>query len=213
MQIDVYQDTVCPWCRIGKRHLELALEDWDGEPVEVNYRSFFLNPDIPAEGYDFRPYMLAKGGGQIELEGFFDAPRSRGEAVGLTFNFEDITRAPNTMLSHQLVAISPEEMRQSMTDAIYAAYFEHGQDIGDLDVLLDIAVEQRLERDETRARLEAGDGLAEVENDVMTARQSGISGVPFFVINNKYGFSGAQPPQTIRRVLDQVAAESVIVAD
>lgn len=212
MQIDVYQDTVCPWCRIGKRHLDLALEEW-GEPVTVNYHSFFLNPDIPAEGYDFRPYMTAKGGGQMPLEGFFEAPRERGAAVGLTFNFEDITRAPNTTLSHQLIAITPEADRAAMTDAIYAAYFEYGRDIGDLDVLVDIATEQGLDGAAVRAQLEAGEGLEEVQADVTRARQLGISGVPFFVINDTYGFSGAQPPHMIRNVLAQVAAEIVTVAD
>jgi predicted DsbA family dithiol-disulfide isomerase len=212
MHIDVYQDTVCPWCRIGKRHLELALEGYE-QPVTVAYHSFYLNPDIPPEGYDFRPYMTAKGGGQIELEGFFDAPRERGAAVGLTFNFEDITRAPNTTLSHQLIAITPEADRAAMTDAIYAAYFEHGRDIGELSVLLDIAEAQGLDRETTREKLETGEGLEDVQADVALARQLGISGVPFFVINGKYGFSGAQPPQMIRSVLEQIAAEDVTVAD
>lgn len=213
MQIDVYQDTICPWCRIGKRHLELALEGWDGEPVTVNYHTFFLNPDVPPEGYEFGPYMQAKGGGSITLEGFFDAPRERGEAVGLTFNFEDIARVPNTTLSHQMIAIAPEEDRAAMTDTIYAAYFEHGLDIGDLEVLLDIAVANGLDRDSTRAKLAAGAGLDVLESDVNQARQLGISGVPYFVINNKYGFSGAQPPHMMRQVLEQVAAENITVAD
>lgn len=212
MQIDVYHDTVCPWCRIGKRHLELALQDWD-EPVSVTYHSFFLNPDIPPEGHDFQPYMRAKGGGRMELEGFFDAPRQRGAAVGLTFNFEDITRAPNSTQSHQLIAITPEDGRAAMADAVYAAYFEHGRDIGDIDVLLDIAEAEGLGREEARARLEAGEGLDTVQADVATARQLGISGVPFFVINNKYGFSGAQPPEAMRDILEQIAAENVTVAD
>lgn len=213
MQIDVYQDTVCPWCRIGKRNLELALQDWDGEPVEVNYHSFFLDPTIPPEGRDFRPFILAKGGGRMALQDFFDAPTARGQAVGLTFNFEDITRAPNTTLSHQLVAMTPENLKTPMIDAIYAAYFEHGQDIGDLEVLVEIAGAVGLDRDETRAALLAGDGLDQVEADLVAARQLGISGVPFFVINSQYGFSGAQPAQMIRRVLDQVAAESAVAAD
>jgi predicted DsbA family dithiol-disulfide isomerase len=212
MHIDVYQDTVCPWCRIGKRHLELALEGYE-QPVSVAYHSFYLNPDIPPEGYDFRPYMIAKGGGQIELEGFFDGPRERGAAVGLTFNFEDITRAPNTTLSHQLIAITPDADRAAMTDAIYAAYFEHGRDIGELAVLLDIAEGQGVDREMTREKLEAGAGLEDVEADVAMAQRLSISGVPFFVINGKYGFSGAQPPQMIRSVLEQVAAEDVTVAD
>ena len=118
MQIDVYQDTVCPWCRIGKRELELALQDFDGEPVDVTYHSFFLDPTIPPEGRDFRPFMEAKGGGRVPLQQFFDAPTLRGESVGLTFNFEDITRAPNTTLSHQLVAITPDYLKAAMLNAI-----------------------------------------------------------------------------------------------
>src|SRR5690606_34328049 len=139
MQIDVFSDTVCPWCRIGKRHLELALADWTGEPVTVRYRSFFLDPNIPAEGRDFKAHMTAKGGGRIPLEQFFDTPRQRGAAVGLTFNFEDIEKAPNTMLSHRLAYLTPEARRGEMLDALYAAYFEHGRDIGDTETLIDIA--------------------------------------------------------------------------
>jgi predicted DsbA family dithiol-disulfide isomerase len=74
MIIDIFHDTACPWCRIGKRHLEIALESWSGEPVQVSYRSFFLNPTIPPEGYEFEQYMLAKGGGRIPLEISFLLP-------------------------------------------------------------------------------------------------------------------------------------------
>ena len=120
MHIDLFSDTVCPWCRIGKRHLELALQDWPGEPPTIRYRSFFLDPTIPPEGHDFREHMTAKGGGRVPLEQFFAAPRERGAAVGLTFNFEAITRAPNTLLSHRLVALAPEEKRGELLDALYA---------------------------------------------------------------------------------------------
>lgn len=209
MHIDVYQDTVCPWCRIGKRSLELALEGWEGEPVTVRYHSFFLNPEIPAEGYDFKTHMLAKGRGRMTLADFFGPPTERGAAIGLTFNFDAIERAPNTTLSHQLAAIAPEAMRSQLTDALYTAYFEDGKDIGDIAVLAEIAAKLGMDPVETRQRLLAGEGLAQVEADVITARRLGISGVPFFVINNQVGFSGAQPVPTMRRVLDQVAAESV----
>ncbi len=204
ISIDVYHDTVCPWCRIGKRNLQLALADWKEAPVEIRFHPFYLNPDIPAEGVEFAPYMLAKGGGQMSLEQFFDRPREMGEQVGLTFNFEDITRAPNTTLSHQLVAITPEETQEGMIDALYAAYFEHGRDIGDMRVLLEIAAGQGLDREETRKKLENGNGLADVQADVDFARRQGISGVPFFIFNNQYAFSGAQPPHMIRRVLEEV---------
>lgn len=208
MQIDVFADTVCPWCRIGKRHLELALAEWQGEPVTVNYRSFFLDPTTPPEGRDFRENMLAKGGGRMSLEDFFGAPRQRGAAIGLTFNFDDIEKSPNTMLSHRLAYLTPKEKRGDVLDAIYAAYFEHGRDIGDIDVLVDIATANGLDGAAIREALESEAGTAEVQDDVDYARQVGISGVPFFVFNNKYAFSGAQPPESIRRVMEQVASES-----
>lgn len=207
LTVDVYQDTVCPWCRIGKRHLELALEAWSGEPVTVRYHAFFLNPDVPAAGYPFRPYMEAKGGGRIPLEQFFAGPREAGAAVDLTFHFEEIEQAPNTMLSHQLIAIAPAEKREAVIDAVYAAYFEDGRDIGDIDVLVAIAAAQGLDETAVREKLQAGAGREAVLADVEQARQHGISGVPFFVVNNRLGFSGAQPPALIRRVLAQAAAE------
>ena len=117
MHIDLFSDTVCPWCRIGKRHLELALAEWareTAEPVTLCYRSFFLDPTTPPEGRDFRGHMTAKGGGRVPLEQFFAAPRERGAAVGLTFNFEAIEKAPNTLLSHRLVYITPEPQRLSL---------------------------------------------------------------------------------------------------
>lgn len=141
MQIDLFHDTVCPWCRIGKQHLKMALDRWEGEPVMVRYRSFFLNPDIPPEGYDFRSYLLAKGNGRISLDQWFDAPRRMGAAAGLTFNFEQIERAPNTLLSHRLIALASEESKEALVDAIYQAYFEQGRDIGRLEELVDIANE------------------------------------------------------------------------
>jgi predicted DsbA family dithiol-disulfide isomerase len=209
VQIDVFSDTVCPWCRIGKRHLELALAGWDGEPVTVRYRSFFLDPTIPPEGRDFKAHMLAKGGGRVSLEDFFALPRQRGAAVGLTFNFEAIEKAPNTTLSHRLVYLTPEAQRGEMLDAVFAAYFEHGRDIGDVDVLVEIAEGAGLDGPAVRAALatggEADVGTAAVLADVEFARQVGINGVPFFIFNGRYAFSGAQPPEAIRRVLQQVA--------
>jgi predicted DsbA family dithiol-disulfide isomerase len=209
MRVDLYHDTVCPWCRIGKRHLALALEQWAGEPVEVHYHTFFLNPDIPPEGFDFRAYMRAKGGGQVPLEGWFDAPRRMGAAVGLTFNFERIERAPNSLLSHRLIALTPPDQQIAMIDALYAAYFEHGRDIGELDTLIEIAREVGLDGEATRARLLTDEASDAVLADAQAGARIGVTGVPFFVLNQRYAFSGAQPPEVILDVLRQVAAQSV----
>ncbi len=203
MQIDVYHDTVCPWCRIGKRNLQLALDSWDGEEVTVNYRTFFLNPDVPPEGYPFQAYMQAKGGGQVQLEQWFAAPREAGRRAGLTFNFESIEYAPNSALSHQLIALAPEDKREAVIDAIYTAYFEEGRNIGALNVLVEIAGAHGLETDTIHQALLQNAKQAEIMSEVATSRTLGVTGVPFFVVNNRLAFSGAQPPSVILDVMRQ----------
>jgi predicted DsbA family dithiol-disulfide isomerase len=208
MQVDLFHDTACPWCRIGKRHLQLALAQWDGEPVQVRYRTFFLNERIPPAGEDFKPYMNAKVGGRVPLEQMFAGPRQAGERVGLRFDFEAITRAPNTLLSHRLIALTPDSAREAVIDAVYAAYFEHGRDIGDLEVLAEIAGEVGLDRDAMRESLLTDAAQEQVLTDAQWAQQAGISGVPFFIVNNKYAWSGAQPPDAILQMLRQIDGRS-----
>jgi predicted DsbA family dithiol-disulfide isomerase len=208
MHIDLYQDVVCPWCRIGKRNLALALEQWQGEPVVIRYRPFFLNADMPPEGYDFRQYMLAKGGGRA-LETWFDAPRNAGAAVSLVFNFEAIQRAPNTLLAHRLLWLTPDAQRPQMTDALYDAYFEHGQDIGNLEVLVSIAANMGADAAALREQLAGDAARAEVLAEAYEAQRLGVSGVPLFVFNHRYAVSGAQPAQVLLGVMAQVAAGEV----
>ena len=209
MQIDVFQDTVCPWCRIGKRHLALALAEWTGDPITVRYHPFFLNESLPPAGVAFRPYMLAKGGGRISLEQFFDAPRQAGAAIGLDFNFEAIEYAPNTLLSHRLIALSggysdgDTSQGLAILDAVYQAYFVEGRDIGQLDVLVDIATAHGWTASTIRDLLTSDTATAEIEQRVATARQIGVSGVPFFVFNNMFATSGAQPPHVLRQIIEQ----------
>jgi predicted DsbA family dithiol-disulfide isomerase len=210
MTIDIYHDTACPWCRIGKRHLKLALAElaadgWD-EPVTLRYRTYFLNPALPPEGADFLPYMRAKGGHRIEPEQFFAAPRQAGAAVGLTFNFERMTKAPNTLLSHRLIALAPEDQREAVIDALYDAYFEHGQDIGDLETLLQIGAAHGMDAEAARAALQSEAARDEVLAEAEGAHKLGITGVPFFVIDERYAFSGAQPVSVMRSVLEKVRA-------
>ncbi len=203
MQIDVFHDTACPWCRIGKQHLKLALAQWDGEPVQIHYHAYFLNPTIPTEGYGFRDYMHAKGGGQVPLEQWFAAPREMGSQAGVIFNFERIEVAPNTLLSHCLIAAVPEQHQESIMDAVYDAYFEHGRNIGDIEVLLDIATANGLDTVVLRPQLESQTLQAQVLADIAQAQQIGITGVPFFIFNQRLAFSGAQSPATILRVMQQ----------
>ncbi len=187
--------------------MQRSLQQWQGEPITVEYKPFYLDPTIPPEGLDFRAKMNHKGGGQIPLEQFFDAPRQMGERVGLTFNFEDITRAPNTTLSHYLISLTPNEKVDSVIEDIYAAYFEHGQDIGDIEVLLKIAERHQLDAPSLRVQMMEAETQSRVQAEVEESYQLGISGVPFFVINHKYAFSGAQPPEVITQILEKIEKE------
>ncbi len=208
MKIDVYHDTVCPWCRIGKAHLQQAIEQWQGEAVEVEYHTFFLNPNMPADGHDFVEYLTEKGGGRMQLEDWFARPHEMGKQVGLTFNFDKIKKAPNSTLSHQLILLAPDDKREAVIDAVYDSYFEHGRDIGDLDVLVAIAEETGLDADEIRAQLEANAKQDAVISDVRRAYQIGVQGVPFFVVNERLAFSGAHPPATIIEVMEEAQKQA-----
>ncbi|MGB7338904.1 MAG: DsbA family oxidoreductase [Phototrophicaceae bacterium] len=202
MNIDVFHDIACPWCRIGKAHLQEALSQWDS-PVNVSYHPFLLNAAIPKEGVDFKTYMLAKGNHRVPLEQFFAAPRTIGASIGLTFNFEMIQYAPNTFDAHRLIAMVDEDKQTALIDALYTAYFEDGRNIGALVVLADIAHELGLERSTIYQQLVDGVYQQLVETQLTQAQQVGITGVPLFVFNNQFTFSGAQSPQTILNVMRQ----------
>ena len=213
MQIEVFGDTVCPWCRIGKRHLELALEQWDGEPVDVVYRAFFLNEGMPDEGANYHEYMKEKLQGRVPMDQLYSRPTQAGEAVGLEFNFDKIQRSPNTRKSHQLVSLASDEKKKEVLDAIYDAYFQHGKDIGDISMLARIGEDAGLDR--VAASLLAGEGLEVVVGDIQQAREYGVSSVPLFVFDEKFAIAGAHPPDVLlsamRHAIEQRQAAGAAV--
>ncbi|ANE47307.1 hypothetical protein SY83_14690 [Paenibacillus swuensis] len=209
MIIDVYQDTVCPWCRIGKKNMMEALDRWSvdhKEPYSVRWHAFQLDPTAPKEGRDFKETMTSKMGGPERLGQVIEHTCEAGRACNLEFNMDRIEYMPNTVKSHQLIALASDEYKQPLIDAIYKAYFEDGQNIGNLDVLMNLAKEVGMGYiDALRKQMEDGQGLNEVEEDVNKAREIGITGVPYFIFNNKYSFSGSQSPENFLKVLEQVA--------
>lgn len=213
MYVDVFQDTVCPWCRVGKKHLDQALAQWDGEAVEIRHHPFLLQPGMPTEGKNFVEHMTAiKGDANIEpmLQSVCDA----GSACEVNFNFEKVARIPNTLASHCLIALTPPERQEEVVEAIFHAYFEAGRDIGAVETLLAIAAEQQLGLD----RAELSDALndetfrAKIADEADWARQQGITGVPFFVFNDLYAVSGAQPAEALLTALRQAAAHTTVAA-
>jgi predicted DsbA family dithiol-disulfide isomerase len=206
MIIDIYQDTICPWCRIGKANLFSALAKWEGaDSVTLRWHAFQLDPTTPAEGRDFNEIMIAKLGGPERLKQILAQVTQAGAAAGLHFAFDKATRTPNTLLSHQLISLAPEEAKLKLIDAIYQAYFEDGRDIGSLDVLVAIAEELHLDGVKLREQLAANEALAAVKADLASAQDYAIRGVPYFILNGKLAVSGAQAAEGFLSALKQAA--------
>jgi predicted DsbA family dithiol-disulfide isomerase len=208
MIIDIFQDTVCPWCRIGKANLFQALAMRGGERPRLRFRAFMLDPSVPKEGLPFMNTMKKKYGEQFSQEGMLGRVVEAGAAVGLNFDFGNVEYMPNTRLSHRLIAVAPDEPKAELVDAIHRAYFEEGRNIGERSVLLQIADEIGLDSAELGARLDRGEGEAQVEEDFAMARRTGVSGVPFFIVGNKFALSGAQPPESFLKVFGRLEQPS-----
>jgi predicted DsbA family dithiol-disulfide isomerase len=206
MRIDIYSDTVCPWCYLGKRRFELALAARPHSLPRVTWRPFELNPDIPADGVDRAAYLAARVGDAAKVAEIHAELERQGRASGIDFRFDLIKHMPNTRRSHLLIAYAARCGRQSpVKDRIMRAYFEEGCDIGDIDTLVRLGVEAGLAERESRAALilRAGqDGVIAAERH---AGVLGITGVPTFVFDGQYTISGAQEVGTLTRILDQVA--------
>ena len=207
MTIDIVSDVVCPWCYVGKKHLDAALALRPDLKVEVRYRPFQLDPTIPAGGLDRTDYMVKKFG---SLERIHDAHKrleDMGAKSGIHFAFNDITRAVNSLDAHRLIRWAYAVGTQAaVKERLMSLYFEHGANISDRAVLLDVAEQNGMERDIIAKLLDDGADIAEVQAEIRQAQELGISGVPFFILAGKYGLSGAQPVEALVAALDKAAA-------
>jgi predicted DsbA family dithiol-disulfide isomerase len=206
MRIDIYSDTVCPWCLLGKRRFEVALAARPQYEAKVTFRPFELNPEIPAEGVERAAHLATKLGPPERVREVQAELTRQGEAAGIQFRFDLMERVPNTRRSHLLIVHAGRCGRQAaVKDRVMRAYFEEGCDIGDLEELVRLGVEAGLIENEVRSALvlRAGqDGVVAAERH---AAVLGITGVPTFVFDGQYTISGAQDVGNFTRVLDQVA--------
>ena len=179
----------------------MAIEQWKRPPVVVRHRPFLLDPTIPPEGNDFRAHKELKFGGREEVDKIHAHLTGVGARAGLTFNFGAIRHAPNTLRAHRLVELAPEPRREAMVKDLFDRYFEQGQDIGSIEVLAGVAQNHGLD-EQVVCNVLGGDGPAAwIAASMREAQQLGITGVPFFVIDDQYGVSGAQPPEVLLQVL------------
>jgi predicted DsbA family dithiol-disulfide isomerase len=206
MRIDIYSDTVCPWCYLGKRRFELALAQRPYLEPRVAWRPFELNPDMPWEGVERAVYLTAKMGGADRIAAAEEALTQQGEAIGVRFRFDLIERMPNSRRSHLLIAHAARYGLQArVKDRVMQAFFEEGTDIGDLDELVRLGVGVGLVEREARAAIvlrEGQDGVVAAERHAGTL---GITAVPTYIFDGQYTLTGAQEPSNMARILDQVA--------
>ena len=208
IKVDIWSDVQCPWCYIGKRKFEAAVDGFDGE-VEVEYHSFELAPDTPVD-YDGTPsdYLAAKFNiGPEQVQAMHDRVSGIAEAVGLHYDFEHMHQT-NTVKAHELLHYAKAHGRQiELKERLLQAYFLNGEHVGRIADLAEIAASIGFDREDVVRALESNQYLPDVKADMAQARAYGISGVPFFVVDGRYGVSGAQETATFANVLEQVRAE------
>lgn len=213
IKIDVWSDIACPWCYIGKRNLEKGLADVAGDAdaphADVTYHSFELSPDTPVdfEG-DIGDFLAQhKGISREQAAQMHEHVTGVAAGAGLEYRF-DLLQHTNTVKAHELLHFAKAQGKQhEMAERLMSAYFTEGRHVGRVDDLVALAAEVGLDADAVREALESGRHTADVRADQAQATAYGIQGVPFFVIDGKYGVSGAQPAEAFTQILRQVWAE------
>ncbi|MGH3509199.1 MAG: DsbA family oxidoreductase [Nocardioidaceae bacterium] len=214
MRIEIWSDVVCPWCYIGKRRLEAALEGFEhADEVEVVYRSFELDPSSPARGTESVSSYLGRKYGGGEAAGRAMIARSTGIAdeVELTFDYADAVRS-RTVDAHRLLHLALEtggpRLQRELKEALLAAYFTRAEDMGDHDVLRKAAAGVGLDGGRVDEVLASSEFEDAVRADVAQAQAYGATGVPFFVIDERYGVAGAQPTEVFTQLLDRAWSDA-----
>jgi predicted DsbA family dithiol-disulfide isomerase len=215
IKVDVVSDVVCPWCYIGKRRLEAAIRKVNNDiEVEVNYLPFELNPNIPASGTDQKQYLAAKFGGEDRYRQLTAHVASIASQEGLRFDFDRQSVMPNTLNAHRLIQFAGTlGVQASVKEAMMKAYFEDGIDLSSNENLLTVAQSAGLDRSAAEDLLRSDKDVSAIRELESLNRRRGINGVPFFIINDKYGVSGAQPSDTLAEIFKEADAEIAVGAD
>ena len=204
--IEIYSDIVCPWCYIGKRRLERALDQLNGAAqARITWRPFQLNPTMPKEGMDRATYLEGKFGSLDAFRQLEEHVLAAGAAERIPFAFDKMARTPNTFLAHRLIWYAEQQGRQdAVVESLFRGYFEEGADIGVLAILVQLAGRSGLSVEAVDRFLQSDEGTEEVKAEEAAGHRLGIRGVPYFVLNQAYGISGAQPVDVFVSAIEKV---------
>ncbi|MGF1454257.1 MAG: DsbA family oxidoreductase [Alphaproteobacteria bacterium] len=204
--VDVVSDVICPWCYLGKRRLDRALERLDGRvPVSIAYRPFLLDPSIPEGGVSRSEYIASKFPDPDVARRSSTALKEYGLAEGIAFAFDKIIRTPNTLDAHRLIRWSRSQgVQDAVVERLFHVYFQKGQDIGERDVLLSVAGECGMDVVLVMELLAGEDDKKKVFDEVKHFYKLGVSGVPTFILNRQYGMVGAQDVDVLIDVIERL---------
>lgn len=208
LSIEVISDVVCPWCYIGKRNLQTALQQFSLEQpqvsVAVRWLPYLLDPETPVAGTPYRAYLENKFGGAAQLEMIWSRVSAAGQKAGIAFAFDRIKLRANTLNAHRLIhRFQLRGDADAVVEALFAAHFQRGAYINDIEVLAAIAAECGDDAAAVRDYLSSTEGQEEVSAQVDYLQQAGITGVPFFFLNQRLAVSGAQPPEVLLDAIHQ----------
>lgn len=210
--VDVVSDVVCPWCYIGKRKLEVALDRLRNETdskITVRWHAFELNPDLPAQGMPREEYLRAKFGGKERANDIYARVRAVGAELAIAFDFDRIQLQPNTRDAHRLIAWAQQHGDANpLVERLFHAYFAEGRYLGAVADLVALAADVGLPADQASAMLASPAHRAEVEAENREARDAGITGVPFFIFNGRTAVSGAHDPETLLEAINAARANA-----
>lgn len=213
MKIEIWSDVMCPFCYIGKKNFEQALEDLPfKDEVQVEWKSFQLDPTLnPSETTTTAAYFKEKKGfPEAQAQQMTQQVMQMGKASGIEFNFENAL-ITNTFNAHKLLHLAKKhQVSSEMEEALFKAHFIEGKNVGDIDFLVNLAVSLGIDQQEAETSLNDNSFNEDIQKDILEAKNNGISGVPFFVLNGKYGVSGAQPAEVFRNALTQTYEETVV---
>ena len=213
VKLDVLSDPICPWCYIGKTHLDKALEAEGDHPFVIEWHPFQLNPDMPEDGMDRREYLERKFGGKENAVKVYGQIADHAEQAGIEIDFAAIKRTPNTVNAHRLIHWAGIEGKQNdVVDALFSAYFKEGRDIGDIETLADIADGIGMDASVVTRLLKSDEDLSAIKDRDTHSREMGVNSVPTFIVGSRHAVPGAQPPELWQKVIkelkEQSAAES-----
>ncbi len=205
VKLDIMSDPICPWCYIGKTSLDQALAQMPDHPFTIEWHPFQLNPDMPAAGMDRRAYLDSKFGGRDAAVAAYLPVAEKAQAAGLDLRLDDIARTPNTLNAHRLIHWAGIEGRQpAAVAALFRAYFTEGRDIGDAEVLGDLADGIGLDASVILRLLDSDADIDEIRARDTAARDMGITSVPTFIVAGQHAVPGAQPAELWLKVLSEL---------